>query len=198
MSSQITFVVFILWLFIGKLLFDKLFKIKTGCLATIVLIFMAMICTSATQKGVEWYGEWQIIQAQKAEAERLKETQRVVLSFLQEMNPLLSKKLIEIQEEVTRIDSKVKRLYDLKQEFPDHVLIDKTLNQWLTLRLQLSQVSENIFKQVEQAYVAYRIDEIQGQQKFSVLSEELLKEANAALTNAETTTSTIEAQLGKE
>jgi hypothetical protein len=198
MSSQITFAVFILWLFIGKLLFDRVFKIKTGCLTTIVLIFMAMICTSATQKGVEWYEEWQIVQAQQAEQERLKETQRALFSFLQDMNPLLSKKLLEIQEEIIRIDGKIERLYELKQEFPNHVLIDNTLNQWLTLRQQLNQVSQNISQQVKQAYVAYRIDEIQGQEKFSVLSEELLKEASAALANAETTTSTIEAQLGNE
>ncbi|EDN66427.1 membrane protein [Beggiatoa sp. PS] len=198
MSSQITFVVFILWLFIGKLLFDKLLKIKTGCLATIVLLFMAMICTSATQKGIDWYGEWQEIQEQQTKEERLKEARYAVLSFLQEMNPLLSKKLMAIQEEVTRIDSKIKRLDDLKQEFPKHVIIDDTLNQWLTLRQQLSQVSQNIFEQVKQAYIAYQIKEIQGQDKFSVLSEELLKEANTALANAEITTSTIEAQLNNE
>jgi predicted transport protein len=36
------------------------------------------------------------------------------------------------------------------------------INQWQTLRDQLNQVSNDIELQVERAYFAYRIDEVQG------------------------------------
>jgi len=118
------------------------------------------------------------------------------MSFLEEMNPLLNKKVIEIGDELARIDTNIQKLTELQQKFPENALIEKTLNQWQTLRNELSQVSQDIYQQVEIAYVAYKIDEIQGLKKFDVLSKELLKEANAALVNAETTKSTIEEQLG--
>jgi len=63
------------------------------------------------------------------------------------------------------------------------------------LKNQLSQVSNDIGLRVEQAYVAYKIDEIQGRKKFTLISKTLLNEANAILANAESTKSTIEAQL---
>jgi hypothetical protein len=121
----------------------------------------------------------------------------MVVSFLNEMNPELNKKIVEIKEEIARIDNNIQQLRDLKTEFPNQVLIDKKLSQWQVLGIQLSQVYDDIYQQVETAYVAYRIDEIQGRKKFGVLSEELLKKANAALANAETTKSTIEEQLSE-
>ncbi|TGO03436.1 hypothetical protein PN36_06205 [Candidatus Thiomargarita nelsonii] len=62
-------------------------------------------------------------------------------------------------------------------------MIDKTLAQWETLRHQLKQVSKNIYHKLEGAYLAY------------IISQALLKEANAALANAESTKSTIETEL---
>ena len=57
---------------------------------------------------------------------------------------------------------------------------------------------KNIYSKVEGAYVAYRIDEIQGRKQFGELSKNLLTEANAVLANAEITKTTIEEELYQE
>ncbi len=74
-------------------------------------------------------------------------------------------------------------------------MIEQKIDQWQILRRQLIHVSKDIYQRVEKTYVAYKIDEIQGKNKFSIISKELLNEANAVLANAELTKSTIEKQL---
>lgn len=163
-----------------------------------ILLLIAIAGTFWTQKALDWYRQWQITQQEYVAEQRVKETQRAVMSFLTEMNPPLGNKFREINQEITLINNKIQQLMDLKTDFPNQSLIvNKTLHQWQTLKLELSQVSQDIYQQVEKAYVAYRIDEIQGRQKFGALSEELLKEANVALTNAKVTKSTIEEQLSE-
>ncbi|MEN8214953.1 MAG: hypothetical protein ABFS56_00950 [Pseudomonadota bacterium] len=122
--------------------------------------------------------------------------EQVVLSFMQDMNPELNQKMTEIAEEITLADNKIQQLHDLKKAFPNQAqMIDQKINQWQTLRAQLNQVSNDIDQRVEKAYVTYKIDEIQGRKKFSLISQELLNEANTVLANAEATKSTIEEQL---
>ncbi len=48
---------------------------------------------------------------------------------------------------------------------------------------------------MEGAYVAYKIDEIQGRKKFSKVAEKLLEDAKVILANAEITKLTIEREL---
>ncbi len=195
MSFIMTLVVFFIWFFAGSFLLRTV-KIKKSCGTTLLLPIIAIVGTIWTQTALDWYEEWEAYRAERAAEEQVRETQRFVMSFLEEMNPLLNKKVIEIGDELARIDTNIQKLTELQQKFPENALIEKTLNQWQTLRNELSQVSQDIYQQVEIAYVAYKIDEIQGLKKFDVLSKELLKEANAALVNAETTKSTIEEQLG--
>jgi hypothetical protein len=122
--------------------------------------------------------------------------EHVVMSFIQDMNPELNQKRQKIQEEIALADAKIQQLQELRKKFPNQgQMIDQKINQWQTLGVQLNQVSGDIYRSVEKAYVAYKIDEIEGRNKFSVLSKELLKEANAVLANAEATKSTIEEQL---
>ena len=123
-------------------------------------------------------------------------SQQPVTSFIQDFHPELSQKMNEIVEEIALSQKKIRQLHDLKTAFPNQAqIIDQKINQWQTLKNQLSQVSNDIGLRVEQAYVAYKIDEIQGRKKFTLISKTLLNEANAILANAESTKSTIEAQL---
>ncbi|MEN8214950.1 MAG: hypothetical protein ABFS56_00935 [Pseudomonadota bacterium] len=93
-------------------------------------------------------------------------------------------------------DKKIQQLYDLKGQFPNQRhMIDKSIKQWHDLRKKLKFTLNKIYDKVEAAYVAYKIDEIQGRKKFTVISQKLLKEANAVLANAEATKTTIERQL---
>jgi hypothetical protein len=101
--------------------------------------------------------------------------------------------------EIVRADKKIQQLHELNQIFPTQGdLIHKALVEWQGLRDNLSVTLTNIYEKVEATYVAYKIDEIQGKQKFSVISTELIKEANAVLANAEITKSTLEEQLLSE
>lgn len=120
----------------------------------------------------------------------------VVMSFIQDMNPKLVQKMKEIKAEIALAKNKLQQLQALKKAFPNQAeMIEQKINHWQTLELQLTQVSDNIDQQVEKAYVAYKIDEIQGKHKFTTISDKLLKEANAVLANAETTKSIIEEQI---
>lgn len=195
MSFMIMLLVFVSWFAVGSFLLRRI-KVKNSCGATFLLIIIASIGTILTQRAIDWYEQWQIVQQDRAAEEHAIEIQQAVRSFLAKMNPQLHRKFLAIGEEVARIDNSIQQLMALKKDFPNHPLIDNKLNQWLSLKEQLQQVSEDIDQQVEQAYIAYRMDEIQGV-KFSLLSEELLKEANAVLANAETTRMTIEEQVSE-
>ena len=119
--------------------------------------------------------------------------QQKVDAFIEEMNPALSQKMEKIQAEITLADTKIQKLRDLKYAFPNQAqFVEQQIHHWQTLKDQLSQVLNDINQKVEMAYVAYRVNEIQGKQKWSVLSTELLTEANTVLENAETTKSVIE------
>ncbi len=202
MSLTMMLFVFFTWFFLSSFLFRILLKVKKhNCGTTVALLIIASAGTIWTQEAINWYQkwhqEWEITQEKQAAEEHARENQQKLRSFLQDMNPQLHKKVLEINNEITRIDHNIQQLLDLKQDFQNHTLVDQTLEQWQALKQQLSQVSQDIYQQVEDAYIAYRIDEIQGRKKFGELSEELLKEANKALENAEVTKTTIEEQLSE-
>lgn len=122
--------------------------------------------------------------------------ERQISSFLEEMNPELNKKMAAIGEEIFLADKKIQQLNVLKEKFPkQNDLIYSSINRWKRLKKQLDEVWDNIHQQVERAYVVYKIDQIQGKHKFSVVSKDLLNEANVVLVNAEATKSILEKQL---
>lgn len=131
--------------------------------------------------------------------EQRKETvdaQSKVAAFLIDTNPELYKTMSKINEEIALADNKIIQLRDLKGMFASQrKMINKSLKQWQVLRKNLKFTLHNIYDKVEGAYVAYRIDEIQGRKKFTAISQQLLKEANAVLANAEVTKTTIEREL---
>lgn len=160
----------------------KIKYVFTVMAAIIIAIYIALIVTG----GIH---QWQ-------KERKIEPSQQIVNTFIQEMNPELNHKITKIQEEITLANTKTQQLYALKEDFPNQAqMIEEKINQWKILKAQLIQVSEDIDQRVEKAYVVYKIDEIQGKNKFSIISKELLKEANAVLVNAELTKSTLEAQL---
>ena len=119
-----------------------------------------------------------------------------VNAFIIDMNPELYQTMSKIKAEIALADKKIPQLYELKGLYPNQRdMIDESLEQWQGLRKSLNFTLNNIYAKVERAYVAYKIDEIQGKRKFSVISQSLLKEANAVLETAEITKSTIERTL---
>jgi len=116
--------------------------------------------------------------------------------FLTDMNPELHQTMSKMRMEIVLADKKIQQLYDLKGMYPDQRdMINKSIKQWQTLRKQLKFTLNNIYDKVESAYVAYKIDDIQGRKKFSMISKELLKEGQTVLANAEIVKSTIEREL---
>jgi uncharacterized coiled-coil DUF342 family protein len=148
-------------------------------LLSVAILLAPMGCNEETPKKVE------VVDAHSR-----------VYGFLTDMNPDLFKAMSSMKAEIALADKKVQQLYELKEMFPDQRdMINKSLKQWQVLRKDLDFTLKDIYDKVEAAYVAYKIDEIQGQKKFSVLSQGLLKEANTVLDNAETTKSLIEEEL---
>ena len=138
---------------------------------------------------LDWYKEYKV-------AHQEEEAKSLAMSFLNDMNPDLEKKVTKIDKEIALIDNKVQELQELQKAVQDrHFVIDKKIAQWQALREKLKQVSQDILRQAEAAYVIYKIDEIEGRKKLSILSKELLKEADLALENAKLTKSVIEEQL---
>ena len=130
------------------------------------------------------------------EPEEIVDAQTQVYSFLKEMNPELHRTLFKMNEEMVLADRKIQQLQELKGMFPDQRhKINKSIRQWQGLSKELTSTWHRLYDKVEAAYVAYKIDEIQGRKKFSAISQELLKEGNAVLAEAETTKSLIEEQL---
>jgi len=130
------------------------------------------------------------------ETEEQVDVQNKVNAFIIEMNSDLYQSMARMREEITLADTKIQELYELKGLFPNQrEMIDKSLKQWHDLRKNLKFTLNNIYDKVEAAYVAYKIDEIQGRKKFSLISQALLKEANTVLANAEVTKTTIEREL---
>lgn len=197
MSFIMDLVIFFLWFFIAHFFFSKVVKVKISCGITFAVVIIAIAGTIWTEKGIDWYQEWEVKQEKTAVEKQAKKIEQAVMSFLDNMNPQLNQKLIEIRAEIAGIDHKIQQIVALKKDFPNHTILEQKLYQWNILRRQLNQVSQDIYQEVEQAYVAYRLDEIQGAEKLSVVSKALLDEANAALNNAEITKSTIEAEINK-
>ncbi len=120
----------------------------------------------------------------------------VVSAFIQEMNPELNHKIHKIRDEIALAETKIQQLEDLKKSFPNQgKMIYLKLEQWHNLTGQLNQVLNDIDLTVEKAYVVYKINEIQGENQFRVISKALLKEANAVLANADATKSVLEEPL---
>lgn len=120
----------------------------------------------------------------------------VVSAFIQEMNPELNHKIHKIREEIALAETKIEQLQALKISFPKQgEMIIQKLEQWHNLTGELNQVLNDIALTVEKAYVAYKINEIQGENQFRVISKALLKEANAVLANADATKSVLEEPL---
>lgn len=116
--------------------------------------------------------------------------------FIMDMNPELYQTTSKMREEIALADKKIQQLYDLKGNFPDQRnMINGAIKQWQTLRKQLVLTSDNINHKVEGAYVAYKIDEIQGRKKFGMMSQKLLEDSKTVLADAEIIKSTIEKEL---
>jgi uncharacterized membrane protein YgaE (UPF0421/DUF939 family) len=128
-----------------------------------------------------WYKEYKVASQKreaKYEAERIeREAKQMVSSFLKEMNPKLNQKIKKITEEIVLANNKIQQLQKLKAEYPNQrSMINKKLTQWHQLKGQLNQVSNRIFFKVERAYVIYKMAEIRGGDRFSLLSSKLLTE----------------------
>ena len=118
-----TLIIFLIWFLLGSVLFRHVLKVEKGCGTTVVLLVFAIVGTSATQKGLDWYedwyAEWKVKQVQQIAEKEIQDKQRAVIVFLTEINPQLSNKLLQIQAEIKTIEDKIQKISDLKKEFPN-------------------------------------------------------------------------------
>jgi hypothetical protein len=155
----------------------------------IMIIVGIFMIASVSIMVLDWHKEYKV-------AHQEEEAKSLAMSFLNDINPDLGKKVTKINKEIALIDNNIQKLQKLQKDVQErHFVIDEKIAQWKVLREKLKEVSQNILHQAEAAYVIYKIDEIEGRKKLSLLSKELLKEADLALENAKSTKSVIEEQL---
>lgn len=121
-----------------------------------------------------------------------------IYNFLITLNPVLHEKIIRIENEITVSKKKIEKLYFLHKKYPQHAkMINFSLEKWELLLKQLEAALKEIDFKVEGAFVAYKINEIQGVKQFSATSKNILAYANATLANAEATKATLEEQINE-
>ncbi|EDN69616.1 WD-40 repeat protein [Beggiatoa sp. PS] len=124
------------------------------------------------------------------------EGELAVNTFLQEMNPELAKKIVNIEEEISLTHEKMQKLSELKLKHPKYAdKIETSRQKWEQLQHQLKDTLKKIRTIVESSYVAYELDQIQGGNQFNNISEKLLTSANSVLTSAHTTKEAIDDAL---
>jgi|GEM_PF-947034 len=121
-----------------------------------------------------------------------------IYNFLITLNPILHEKIIRIENEIIVSKKKIEKLYFLHKKYPQHTkMINFSLEKWELLLKQLEAALKEIDFKVEGAFVAYKINEIQGVKQFSATSKNILEYANATLANAEATKATLEEQISE-
>jgi len=88
-----------------------MFKVKNTWGITFALLLIATVGTIWTEKAIGWYQEWEAIQEKTAVEKQVKEIERPVMSFLDNMNPkdyqkptdeVLRNQLTQLQYKVTQ------------------------------------------------------------------------------------------------
>jgi|GEM_PF-4005989 len=118
------------------------------------------------------------------------------ISFLVTLNPELSSKIKKIQTEITQTKEKLDKLTLLRSEHPRQTaIVDISLNKWKQLLAQLESSLKEIDFKVNGAFVAYKLDQLQGTTRFKSLSKDLLENVNTVLLNVDAIKSTFEKQI---
>lgn len=117
-------------------------------------------------------------------------------SFLATLNPELYRKIKKIQTEITKTKEKLDKLTLLRSEHPRQTaIVDISLNKWKQLLAQLESSLQEIDFKVNGAFVAYKLDQLQGTTRFKSLSKDLLENVNTLLLNVDAIKSTFEKQI---
>jgi hypothetical protein len=125
-----------------------------------------------------------------------REGQQAVNAFLNEMSPELARKISKIRKEIYLTKEKIDALSELKRQHPKYAgKIETARRQWKILQNKLIQSLKDIRDVVEGSYVTYKINKIQGGNKFNRISGELLSSADSVLASAGTTKEAIEQAL---
>ena len=132
------------------------------------------------------------------EAKMKQEGQQAVNIFLEEMSPELARKIEEIEAEITHTEEKINKLSELKLKHPNYTgKIESSRRQWEVLQGKLRQSLQEIKDVVENTYVTYELDRIQGGNQFNKISGKLLSSADSVLASAGITKEAIEQALNE-
>ncbi|MDM8565340.1 hypothetical protein QUF74_06770 [Candidatus Halobeggiatoa sp. HSG11] len=132
------------------------------------------------------------------EAKMKQEGQQAVNAFLEEMSPELARKIGKIENEISLTEEKIDKLSELKLKHPNYTgKIETSRRQWEVLQEKLRQSLSEIRDVVENTYVTYELDRIQGGNQFNKISDELLSSADLVLDSAGVTKNAIEQALNE-
>jgi len=127
-----------------------------------------------------------------------KEGQLAVIAFMAEMSPELARKVDKIEEEIVLTEEKINKISELKRQHPNSAgRIETARRELKVLQDELKLRLKKIRDVVEDSYVTYALDKIQGGNQFNKISEELLSSAEEALDFAGVTKNAIEQALNE-
>ncbi|MEN8218157.1 MAG: MCP four helix bundle domain-containing protein [Pseudomonadota bacterium] len=126
------------------------------------------------------------------------EGQLAVDAFLAEMSPELVRKIDQIKEEISITEEKIQKLSELKLKHPNYAgRIETSRRQWKVLQEKLKLSLKEIREVVENTYITYELNKIQGGNQFNKISEQLLSSADSVLASAGLTKNAIEQALNE-
>jgi len=122
----------------------------------------------------------------KTESKREQQAYNEVILFSKKKVGDLHSKIKEIEQGIEEAESSKAKLEDLKKRFPARAAkIDLAIGQWQQVSADLSRVHSDIVEQLKDAYVQYKIDEVQGRKSFERIRAPLMDRANQALASAQ-------------
>jgi len=116
-------------------------------------------------------------------------------SFVKNISPELQLNIQKINTSITTIKSKVQNLQELQKQYPvQKDVIQPKISKLNKLKNNLEETLYNIQMQLRKAYVVYEADKIEGIGQ-SASFDEIIKQANEVLQNAETIAISVEETL---
>lgn len=165
----------------------------SGCL-TFFLILMFSIggVISCNEKVDSIRRNWAIEEAiEEAEEQKIKSAQKVT-TFIMNINIALYKKLEHIEKEELRTEKACSEMRYLRQKYPAQAdIINPILVKWQSLNEKLNVVSKEIRSKSEEAYIIYKINEIQGNTNFKQKILYLNKIADSAINESNIITKVV-------
>jgi hypothetical protein len=152
----------------------------------IFLIYMILGFSLLAVVGLVGYEGLEVFKPKKEQG------RKEAFEFTEKMAPELHSKMVSITSQIGNAESRIEKLRELERKFPGqrHLTV-KAKEKWEVLRATLVSTLTRIENKTQEAYVLYKVDELQGRQSFERIKDKLIESANHALSAAHELTSVM-------